>query len=378
MLEKERIDQIQERLSQIKKDLEERKDLKADEIDKMNSETEALIKERADLEASMRQKALNAFNSPKAISVFENSNENKDLEERANKLVSTRKMNISKKEIRSALLSSGKIAKPTAVDGIYNNTFGELGLLSEVIVKNYQGYETIAHAYKKANSTASDHTEGSSPTESEPTYGVIKVQPSAISLISYISKAISRTSPLDYAAEVQASALTALRLKAEDFIISKIPACTDTDSNKLASAVTLKETAINEKTLRNIVLNFKPGSEFKGVATLFLTREQLIAFGDVRGTNEKLAVYTITPDVTNTRGTIQDKGLIVNYRIVDNLTNMLYGYLGAFELDTFGDYSVEVSDDYKFAEGLLAVRGEAWIGGSLIVPNAFEVISFGQ
>ena len=140
--------------------------------------------------------------------------------------------------------------------------------------------------------------------------------------------------------------------------------------------MTLKETAIGEKTLREIVLSYKPGKRYSGIATLFLTREQLIAFGDVRGTNEKKAVYEITPDNSNTRGTIKDGGLIVNYRIVDGLANMLYGYLSAFELDTFGDYQIEVSEDYKFAEGLLAVRGEAWFGGSLVVNKAFEVISF--
>lgn len=368
----EQINKIEARLSEIKNELETRKDLKVDEMDKLNKETEDLIKEKANIVAEARQKALSAFNSASAISLKDE--DLKAREERAKKFASTNRLVLTSKEQRAALLSSGKIAKPTAVDGIYDNTFGELGLLNEVVVKNYAQNETITHAYTVSGATASDHTEGNSPTESEPVFDTIKVQPKAISLISYVSRAIRRTSPLDYEAAVRSSAESALRLKSEDFIIKQIPTCTNTTGTKLATEVTLTEQAIGEKTLRNIVLKYRPGRRFQGIATLYLTRDQLIAFGDVRGTNEKRAVYEITPDANNMGGILRDGGLSVRYRIVAGLTDMLYGYLSAFEFDTFGDYVVEVSEDYKFAEGLLAIRGEAWIGGSLTCSNAFEVV----
>lgn len=365
------IEKIESRLKEIKSELETRDDLTADDIDARNKEVEKLTAEKIRIIEQKRMQALSAFNSADGVDL----KGDEEAEKRASSLVSTGKTVITRKEQRAALLSSGKIAKPTAVDGIYDNTEGELGILSEVVVKNYAQNETVAHAYKKTNATASTHTEGSAPTESENTYGVIKVQPTAVSLISYISRAIKRLTPLEYDAEVRSSATNALRTAAEEFIIGKIPTCADTDSNKLATAVTLKETAIGEKTLRNIVLGYKPGKRFNGIATLFLTRDNLIAFGDVRGTNEKKPVYEIIPDANNAGGLIKDSGLTVRYKIVDSLTNMLYGYLRAFELDTFGDFEVTVSEDYKFAEGLLAVRGEAWFGGSLTVSGAFEVIS---
>lgn len=371
---RERLSQIETRLNEIKGEVEKKNDLTIDELDKRNKEVEDLKAEKIRLVEQDGQAVLNAFNEAPKVDLF--GTENKAKTERAEMFVKTNRMAISSKEQRAALLSSGKIAKPSAVDGIYDNLDGELGILNDVIVKNYAGNETVAHAYRKSGLTASDHTEGSAPAETGSEYGIIKVAPVPKSLITYISKAIRRLTPLDYESEVRSAALSALRTSAEDFIISKIPTCVDTDGNKLASAATLKETAIGEKTLREIVLSYKPGKRYSGIATLFLTREQLIAFGDVRGTNEKKAVYEITPDNSNTRGTIKDGGLIVNYRIVDGLANMLYGYLSAFELDTFGDYQIEVSEDYKFAEGLLAVRGEAWFGGSLVVDKAFEVISF--
>ena len=369
-----RLEEIEARLKKIKGELETRKDLTIDQIDELNKEVESLRQEKVQIIEKKRAEAIGAFKVTDGIDL----KGDEEAEKRAESLMKTNKTVITRSEQRAALLSSGKIAKPTAVDGIYDNTEGELGILSEVVVKNYAQNETVAHAYKKSNATASAHTEGNSPTESEDTYGVIKVQPTSVSLISYISRAIKRLTPLEYDAEVRSSATSALRTAAEEFIIGKIPTCADTDSNKLATAVTLKETAIGEKTLRNIVLGYKPGKRFNGIATLFLTRDNLIAFGDVRGTNEKKPVYEIIPDANNAGGIIKDSGLSVRYKIVDSLTNMLYGYLRAFELDTFGDFEVTVSEDYKFAEGLLAVRGEAWFGGSLTVSGAFEVISLTQ
>ena len=46
-------------------------------------------------------------------------------------------------------------------------------------------------------------------------------------------------------------------------------------------------------------------------------------------------------------------------------------YILAYQLDLFGPYTVEVSRDYKFAEGLLAVMGEAMIGGNVVTENGF-------
>lgn len=317
---RERLSQIETRLNEIKGEVEKKNDLTIDELDKRNKEVEDLKAEKIRLVEQDRQAVLNAFNEAPKVDLF--GTENNTKTERAEMFVKTNRMAISSKEQRAALLSSGKIAKPSAVDGIYDNLDGELGILNDVIVKNYAGNETIAHAYRKSGLTASDHKEGSAPAETGSEYGIIKVAPVSKSLITYISKAIRRLTPLDYESEVRSAALSALRTSAEDFIISKIPTCVDTDGNKLASAVTLKETAIGEKTLREIVLSYKPGKRYSGIATLFLTREQLIAFGDVRGTNEKKAVYEITPDNSNTGGTIKDGGLIVNYRIVDGLAKI--------------------------------------------------------
>ena len=144
---------------------------------------------------------------------------------------------------------------------------------------------------------------------------------------------------------------------------------------------------IDEKTLRKIVLSYGGDENVGASARLYLNKSDLIAFGDVRGSDKK-PVYEITPDAGNPNtGIIKDGGLAVPYTINSNLTalagtaqsntavtnTMVYGDPANYELGLFGDYTIEVSKDYKFAEGLLTVMGEVLAGGNLIKHNGFLV-----
>lgn len=361
-----RLQEIAKRLAEIRKELET--ELTPEQISEREAEIKALTEERTKLLNERKVNAKNAIDQGIETGVIANDNE-----ERANKLVQTGKVTV-----RSTLLTSGPIAKATDVDGIYNNQAANLGLLAEVKVKNRVGYEAVSIAYVKSGSSAASHsTDGTVPTQSEPAFGVVKITPASYALISYVSKAIRRLSPIDYLKEVEEAARDALVAKAEDVIIAAATQSNDESSpaSDLVQALTISDTAIGATTLRNIVLGFQPGRLLNGFGTLFLTQANLLAFAAVRGTNEKKAVYVITPDASNQSGWIEENGIKVRYKIKSGLSNMLYGFLGAIEFDTFGDTEVEVSQDYKFGEGLLAVRGEAYFGAKLYVKNGFAKIS---
>ena len=118
-----------------------------------------------------------------------------------------------------------------------------------------------------------------------------------------------------------------------------------------------------------------------------LNKQDLIALGDVRGTNEKLPVYKITPNATDPNtGIIEDGGLAVRYVINNNCTalsgttqtstaikGIFYGAPQAIELAMFSDYEIATSEDYKFAEDMLAVRGTASMGVGMGVYHGFVV-----
>ena len=57
------------------------------------------------------------------------------------------------------------------------------------------------------------------------------------------------------------------------------------------------------------------------------------------------------------------------------IKTMIYGDPSNYKLGLFGDYEVSVSEDYKFAEGLLAVRGEAMVGGNLTFDKGMVVVT---
>ena len=169
-----------------------------------------------------------------------------------------------------------------------------------------------------------------------------------------------------------------MRKKAAAFITSKL----------LASEInaSLPVSAIAADTLRKIALSHGGDENVVGGAVLFLNKADLIAFGDVRGQNEKKAVYEITPDTGNPNtGIIKDGGLSVKYCIDSYAASfagveagaktMFYGNPHAFELALFSDYDIKVSEDFKFDKGLLAIRGSVSLGGNVIQKSGFVVVT---
>ncbi|MBQ5641118.1 MAG: phage major capsid protein, partial [Ruminococcus sp.] len=149
---------------------------------------------------------------------------------------------------------------------------------------------------------------------------------------------------------------------------------------------TVEIKAIGADTLRKIALTLGGDEAVVGSAVLMLNKADLIAFGDVRGTNEKKAVYEITPDTANPNtGIIKDGGLSVRYVINNNCPafataegkSMFYGNPQAVELALFGDYEIATSEDYKFGQDMLTVRGAASMGAAMGVYKGFVAVTKG-
>ena len=306
-------------------------------------------------------------------------NTQKDREKRAKEFAKTHRMSISVEEAaeaiesRSVLVSSGDIATPTAVHGI-NDALGEVSTILDVVnVVNAEGMGSDKVAYEKAGSTAAVQTEGQTYNESDPTFDFVEITPQTVAVLSYISKQVRKQSPLLYQQKVMNAALKALKVKAANIVITKMLA-----SQLLDSTMEALE-AIDETTLRKIALAYGGENCILGNAELILCKKDLIKFGEVRGTNEKGAVYEITPAGNGTTGTIKDGGLTVRYRL-STITEgtMLYGQPLGFQLDLFSPYEVNVSDDYKFGQGLLAISGDVQLGGEIVVDKGFVQVTIGE
>lgn len=397
---KARLDAIDKEKDEIAKkneaseDEKELKDL-GDSLAELEAEKEELIAELKEVEAQIA-----AYDKPaegqgedgkperKKFLTFEKrggNNQMENLEERkkaAEEFRNSGKKKIGVSEYRATLVSGGKIATPTEVNGIVD-TFNRVSSIVDLVrVVNCEGMGANKVAYEKAISTANNQTEGQSITPSDPQYDFVTITPQSVAVLSYISKQVRKQSPLDYEGKIVDSAEKALRVKAASLITNAILA-----SDLIEKPENLAIDAVDDKTLRRIAMNYGSDESIYGNAWLFLTKADLIAFGDVRGTNgNKSAVYEITPDTDNPNtGTIKDGGLSVRYCLNPNLTplataeddavTMFYGQPECCELDLFSDYEIAVSEDFAFDKLMLAIRGDVELGADVIKLGGFVCVT---
>lgn len=389
-----------EAISERSEDLEELKRINA-EMRGLNEDIDAIVAELENLkevygemdepagdpaggeggEGAARSARLKAITGQRGGDPAGKDASDAEAEKRAQAFANSGRMSIPNKEARAVLVSSGKIATPTEVGGITEKFNTVSSIVDMVKVTNADKMGAYNVAYEDADATAAKTAEGAAYNESDPTFGFVEIKPEKITVISYISDEVRNQSPLDYEGKVKDSALTALRKKAAEYITDKLV------ESELCESLNIP--AIGPDTLRKIALQYGGDENVVGGAVLNLNKKDLIAFGDVRGENEKQAVYEITPDENNTNtGTIKDGGLSVKYCINSKCAaiseasaedkTMFYGVTSdAFELALFSDYNVKVSEDFKFDKGLLTVRGDVTVGGAVIKKNGFVVVKKG-
>lgn len=373
---------------EVEAEAKEAKEAEAKEATEANEGRSAEIK--------VAEKRFNPV-SAMGFDVSEKREENKEdtkMEERANKFAETGKMTIGNDETRAVLVSSGKIATPTGVAGI-NDGFNKVSsIVDQVTVEDCTGMGEFKVAFEAGSLMGSKFAEGAEITEKAgpDLFKYATIKPHQIAVLTYISNQVLKQSPLQYEAKVRTAALNALRAKAASLILTGDDSAgfeginTSENVKKLADV-----TAIDEKTLRKIVMNYGGNENIAQGATLYLNKLDLIAFGDVRGSDKK-PVYKITPNASNPNtGVIEDGGLVVPYTINSSLKAlsdenvpsmgdglafpaMIYGQPQNFTLGLFGNYEIKVSEDFAFNKNMLAIRGVVDLGGAVCHEEGFVVV----
>ena len=372
-----------EALEKINNESEDETELKAagEELDELNAKKAELEKELEEVNAAIAELDKPAEEEQPQRSKLnfmkkeERGVKTMNLEERnaaAQKFVETRRTAYGTEETRAVLVSSGKIATPTEVDGIYDNGFvGVSSIIDLVRVVNCEGMGSNKIAYEVNGSTADNQTEGSAAASSDPTFDFVTITPTSVAVLSSISKQAKKQSPLQYEAKVKESAMVGLRKKAAAIVTEKAVAST--------LLTTLNVSALDQNAIRDIVLSYGGDEGVEGAAYLFLNKADLITLGKVRGTQEKKAVFEITPDANPNTGTIKDGGTIVRYCLNKNLTagTMLYGNPKNIELDLFSNYEIRVSEDFYFDKLMDAIRGDVELGADVIVKDGLVKVTVG-
>lgn len=361
-------------------------------LDTIIEEAEAIQQEIADAEAAAAAAGAGdaSGDEDEARSRRSNSSEH---QRRCQNLQRTGRMvyeNARSMVRRAAVLtSSAGVIGPTGVGGINDaagNTISDF--LDLIKITDCTGMAAYKVAYMIEDAVASNGTEGTVPSESEPSFGYVELRPGMVDLIAYISREIRKQSPLQYEAKVNESVTRALRR-----ILSKmaIDAALASDLNSTLPLSGASGAALfTPQLLSNIILAYGGDEGVDGAAVLTLNKADLKAFAAVRGTNEYLPVYSIMPDASNpSMGVIKDNnGLSCRYCLNKNVAalstadlsaaetkTMFYGNPQCLEMAMWGGVEVVVNEGYKFGEGLLTVRGEATADADVTVKNGFVVVT---
>lgn len=291
-----------------------------------------------------------------------------DEQRAADAFAQSRSMTIDAEQSRALLISSGTLAQPTKVDGINDIPGAKVSSIIDLVkIVNCTGMGSHRVAYVDQDAEAArEQTEGSA-AETMPlgAYKFVDIHPASVAVLDYISKQVKKQTTLQYSAKVREQAMIALRRKAAQIVTGALM-----NSDLVPN---LGEIGFDAKTLRTIAMSYGGDESVIGNAVLFLNKTCLINLGDVRGTNEKKALYEIIPDGNGNTGIIREGGLSVRYCINSNLPSevMFYGNPNCLELALFSDYEIKVSEDFAFDKLMDTIRGDVELGADVVVKNGF-------
>ena len=300
-------------------------------------------------------------------------------------------------EVRRALsnqitLATGTILQPTGAGASIHDPLGNVvpSLVDRVRVMDMTGMGAFQEPYVitelDAKGDKVEETAGTvRETSTDPTFGVAEIKPYELSVTAFVDRNISRLSPASYYDKIYGMAMRAMRRKLAELIINGDDLSTPTffgitnAKNKAAAPIFAEAalgSAIDVNTLDTLYFAYGSDEAMGAGARLLLTKANLKALGQLRGTNEKRRLLEIIPDPANPNsGTIKDGGLVLPYDLVKAVgdTKLLYGDPMNFEVGLFGNYTIRLDDSVKAVERMTAILGDVFVGGNLIVDKGFVV-----
>lgn len=301
-----------------------------------------------------------------------------------------------------ATLATGSLVEPTGAGSNIRDPLGNgvSSIVDQVYVQDLTGMGAFMEPYViselEANSGKVETLAGTARAQSvDPSFGIAEIKPIELNVTTFVDRNISRLSPANYYDKIFGMAMRAMRRKLAGFIVNgdnesgHVMHGIKTALNKAGKPIyaTQNVTGVDVDLLDTLYFAYGSSSEMGPHARLLLTKQDLKALGALRGTNEKRRLLEITPDAGNPNtGVIRDGGMVLSYTICPDLTSlsgvsagstdlqtMLYGDPLNYELGLFGGYTVRVDESVKAVERMVAILGDAMVGGNLIVDKGFVV-----
>ena len=325
-------------------------------------------------------------------------------QERGNALMKGGEVKFSAAEVRKAVtLATGTLVEPTGVGSDVRDIIGGAvsSIVDQVSVADLTGMGAYQEPYVISELTANANTVASKagtsrPASTDPTFGVAEIKPYELTVTSFVDRNLARLTPANYYAKIYNMAMRAMRRKLATLIVNGDGETTHVmygiknAVNKAGTPIysPANVSAVDVNLLDNLYFAYGTDDALAPNARLLLTKSDLKALGQLRGTNEKQRLFAIEPDMGNPNtGIIRDGGVVIPYTICSDLTSlsgatasasgaiqtMCYGSPANYLLGLFGDFTIRVDESFKAQERLLTILGDAFVGGNLVADKGFVV-----
>ena len=350
------------------------------ELPGITKELETKRSEIENLQKKIREENQNIFSRAGGVNIHL-ANENEETGMRAedfrNRLLRNESVRVN---LRSLLLANGLSAEAT--QPTVNQTFSPISALYNALDKQAMiGLNTYKVAYEKAFAEGNVTTEGASAVETDPTFGDAVINKSKITTYISFSEEYEKLTAPDYQATLMRQLENGIKMKIVDEVING-DGSTDhfmgiLNSTTIDANSVLETATIDENTLDTIVNSYGGDENIEGMQSLIMNKATLLAFANVRGTQDKKSVYNI--DYINK--TINGIPYYITSKIKSSATALagetylLYGALNAYTMAIFNDIEVTRDPYTRLKDGYINYRGMFMGGGNVTKYNAFLKIN---
>ena len=372
---KEEIAEIKEQIAEVEAQISQEEIEQKAEEDEQKEIQEQIDKENEDLKEEERNKMTNKeVRSVRIETAEERAVKVKEIEERAKAL----------KEGRSITVASSNILLPKhQADDLATYPFQPVSSLVDMVnVVNLDGGETYEKAFTKGYATGGVTAEGSDYATAEPTFGYATMSKVKVTAYAEMSEETLKLPAVNYEAEVMKNMEVALKKKFSEQILNgagttnTFKGITAENVEALEATDVVEISAINDKTLDEILFSFGGDEEVLGTGVLILNKKDLKAFATLR-TEDGDKIY----DVDYKNSTIDGIPYVINSNITDlttaeaGKTCMLFGVPKGYDLTIFSQVDIQKSTDFKFKQGIVCYKASVFAGGNVGAYRSFVKVN---
>ena len=300
------------------------------------------------------------------------------VEKRAKALKAGEKITLETRAVTTAATALGVVAGSDI-----NPAFEQVGTLDKLVNETHlegTGAESYKKPFEKNIGEGEIVAEGNGPARTaEPSFGYADIKKTKIVAYAEVSEETEKLPAANYLAAVDTAVVNAWRKKLVGQIVNgsgndELVGIVNAPTTIIEASQRATIATIDENTLDEVVFGYGGDENVEGDAFLILNKLTLKEFARVKGSDKKRA-YDIV--VKGNTGTINGIPFVCTSRVAafGRVTAgnpyLLYGKLKGYELTYFTDLEVAKSTDYKFKDGMIALKVTGIVGGSPAMWNGF-------